>query len=339
MTLLDRMVKEKYVSVQKHPTEELFIYNYSPRAQYDRLWNEATMSARGLILDAEYNIVARPFRKFFNIEEHEAHEMPNLPFNVFDKLDGSLGILYWVNGMPFIATRGSFESPQAIIGTQILYDRYLSLCQMILPNQQTFLFEIIYPDNRIVIDYGKKEDLILLAVLDNATGKDIHIPDIGFPIVKRYDGVKDYRQLKQRNEDNKEGFVIKFENGFRIKIKYEEYVRLHRIVTNVSNRVIWEHLRDKQPLDEMLDRVPDEFYNWVKDTSTQLQSEFDDLFQWAQDIFDTASASQSRKEYALWATSQKYPSLLFGLLDKRDISPLIWKIIKPSYSRPFKKEI
>ena len=66
--LLKSMLEQKLVLVQKHPDTDLFIYNYSPLVQYQKLWNEITLMTRGLILDKEMNIVARPFKKFFNLE-------------------------------------------------------------------------------------------------------------------------------------------------------------------------------------------------------------------------------------------------------------------------------
>lgn len=37
------------------------MYNYTAKAQYDKLWNEVTLQCRGLILDGDGNVVARPF--------------------------------------------------------------------------------------------------------------------------------------------------------------------------------------------------------------------------------------------------------------------------------------
>lgn len=82
-------------------------------------------------------------------------------------------------------------------------------------------------------------------------------------IVKRYDGIKDLQQLKEQEEENKEGFVVRFKNGFRVKMKFAEYVKLHRGVSNVR---IWEFLSEGKSFEELLEKVPDEFYNWVKNT-------------------------------------------------------------------------
>ncbi len=106
--LLQQMIAEKMVNVTKHPSADLWLYNYSQKCQYEKCWNEITLQCRGLILDSDFKIVARPFGKFFNLEEHTPDQIPALPFDVFDKMDGSLAITYWIDDIPHIATRGSY---------------------------------------------------------------------------------------------------------------------------------------------------------------------------------------------------------------------------------------
>ncbi len=325
------MIEQKLVSVQKHPEADLFIYNYSAKVQYDKLWNEATLAARGLILDSNMNYVSRPFIKFFNLQEVEK-ELPNAPFEAFEKLDGSLGILYWIGEKPFIATRGSFISEQARHATEVLYSRYSSLFYK-LDKNKTYLFEIIYPLNRIVVDYGNLDDLILLAVIDNSTGLDVTVPEIGFPIVKRYDGINDLQQLKKLEDDKKEGFVLKFKNGLRVKVKFAEYIKLHRIITGVSNVAIWEHLSEGKSFDEILERVPDEFYNWVKQTQKDLTDKYNEILTESKAVF---KEFETRKETALYFQQQRYPHVLFSMLDGKTPDKIIWRMIRPAYSKPFK---
>src|SRR5438128_257271 len=102
---LQPFLDKRYISVQKHPEANLFIYNYTQRAQFDRVWTEETLMCRGLITKADGTIVARPFKKFFNFGEFQDN-LPLEEFEVFEKLDGSLGILYFLNDTPYLATRG-----------------------------------------------------------------------------------------------------------------------------------------------------------------------------------------------------------------------------------------
>jgi T4 RnlA family RNA ligase len=333
--LLRQMLDERMVIVQKHPDADLFIYNYTNKAQYEGVWNEITLQCRGLILDAELNIISRPFKKFFNLDEYPADQIPDEPFEVFEKLDGSLGILYWLGDTPYIATRGSFISEQAVHASGILIEKYGDTINK-LERNLTYLFEIIYPQNRIIVDYGDKDDLILLAVIDNATGDGLPAPDIGFPIVKKYDGINDFSLLKDLQEENKEGFVIRFKSGLRAKVKFAEYLRLHRIVTGVSNVVIWEHLSEGRSFEDLLDRVPDEFYEWVKKTIDELKAQYEAILNDSQNAF---KQFESRKETALYFQTQKHPAVLFAMLDGKPVDKIIWKMLRPEYAKPFKIEV
>ena len=329
--LLQEMIAEKYVIVKQHPTAELFIYNYTAKAQYEQIWNNCTLQCRGLILNTDGAPVARPFRKFFNLGEIEEQHIPNEPFEVYEKMDGSLGILYWLGDEARIATRGSFISEQAHKATEMLHSTYAHTLPH-LDKNRTYLFEIIYPQNRIVVDYGATEKLVLLAVIDTQTGDELPLEDIGFPLVKRYDGIADINKLQSLEEDNKEGFVVKFQAGYRLKVKFEEYVRIHRIVMQVSSVNIWEYLKTRQPLDEILERVPDEFYDWVKATKQQLLTDYQRIEQQSKQDFKTFD---TRKETAMYFKTCQYPQVLFAMLDDKSYDQIIWKMLRPIYERPF----
>jgi RNA ligase len=134
-----KLIDEGYLIVNKHPDKELYIYNYSKTTQFERYWNELTLMCRGLVLDADYNIVARPFNKFFNLEEDEG-ATPNLPFEVFEKMDGSCIILFNHENEWIPCTRGSFISDQALKAKEMLKKHDLSKLDI----SKTYLFEIIY---------------------------------------------------------------------------------------------------------------------------------------------------------------------------------------------------
>lgn len=344
ITDLQQLIADDYINVQKHPNADLYIYNYSPKAQYDRLWNEWTLACRGLIMNSKYEIIARPFPKFFNLEELENQAIPNEKFEVFEKVDGSLGILYWLNNQAFMATRGSFVSEQAKIATEMLRTQYAHIIPM-LDTSKTYLFEIIYPENRIVVDYGDERKLVLLAIIDTQTGNEMPLVETGqclvstehqFPLVKRYDGLNDLHQLKKLEEANQEGFVVRFNNGFRLKVKFEEYVRIHRIITQVSSLNIWEYLKEGQDLEPLLDKVPDEFYDWVRATHNKLLAEYQKVENAAKAEFKIL---ETRKETALYYQTCRFPAILFKMMENKPYNQIIWRLIKPKFEKPFANQI
>jgi hypothetical protein len=342
LTELNKRVEQKLITKRPHPTADLFIYNYTPKVQYSRAWDEYTMMCRGLILDGEGNVKAKPFPKFFNLEEYQ-EALPAVPFQVFDKLDGSLGILYWVDGIPAIATRGSFTSDQAIKGTEILNRKILS--HGMFDRELTYLYEIIYPENRIVVDYGNNEELVLLAAIHTDSGDEVPITGVfqqfsnPFASVKSYDGIKDIHKLKELSKENAEGFVIRFESGLRLKLKFDEYVRLHKLLTQVSSYSIWELLKNNQPFDELLENVPDEYYEWVKQTTNSITEAYDEIDKTCSKIYGTMPQFDTRREAAEYVLKTPYPSIIFSMMDKKDYEHIIWKLVKPQYSQPFRSDI
>lgn len=250
---LASMIAQGYVKVQRHSSLPLAIYNYTPAAQFDRVWNDTTRRCRGLIVNYETNeVVARPFEKFFNYEElNTAGWDSDATVTVTDKADGSLGITYpRGDGGYGIATRGSFTSEQAVEATLMMDDLYAGWTP---PNGVTVLFEIIYPGNRIVLDYGDARELRLIDALwidrgwplgsdPNVVAEAINWPGsvVGHlgtvPLKTALSRLVGYRE-------NAEGVVMRFLNtDNRVKMKQADYVALHRVLTKTTARMIWQYL-------------------------------------------------------------------------------------------------
>ena len=341
LNILEQYVNEGWLEVNNHPSLPLSIYNYSRETQFNEKWDDITLMCRGLILDKEGNVIARGFNKFFNLEEHTPEEIPNEPFEVFEKMDGSLIIGFVYNGEFHTATRGSFTSEQSIDARKIVDEMKVS---NIFKEGYSYLFEYIAPNNRIVVDYGDWRELVVLTIIDNKTNEEAKYPELivmaceGFRVVNRYLGIDDYTQLKSKIKENKEGYVIRFNSGFRVKIKGEEYVRLHRLITNFSNVDIWELLKEGKSLNEFLDRVPDEFDVWVRSWIDKLKQEYEDIEAEADFMYNRyIDRFMTRKEIAeiVLKKPQYLHAILFKMVDEKDYSHLIWKLIKPEYSKPF----
>ena len=341
--LLAEMIAGDFVRTQDHPTVPLRIYNYTQRTQWDRVWNDATEKCRGLIVNTEtQEVVARPFRKFFNYGE--AQEVPAEPFEVFDKLDGSLGVLYWDGEGHTIATRGAFESPQAKHATELIRRKYGRWCSL---KGLTYLFEIIYPENKIVVNYGDTDDLFLLAVIETETGRELPLDTVLWPgpRVEPIAGFADLPSVVSAARPNAEGFVLRFASGFRLKVKHAEYVRLHKLLTGISNVTIWEMLSNGLPLDSVLETVPDEFFAWVRLTVDELQEKRATLT--TQLLIDYEAlrgevgingfplTPEKRKAFALAAAKHEHRAALFSLLDGKGTDKYVWKVLRPERCTPF----
>lgn len=319
-----------YISSQPHHHLPLKILNYTQQTQFEWRWNAQTMLCRGLIVDHQNQIVARPFPKFFSYDQL-AGLVPKEPFEAYEKLDGSLGILYQFDGHVQIASRGSFDSTQARRATEIYRRHYRDIT---LDPSITYLFEIIYPENRIVVDYGDREDLILIAAIETESGNEQPLPDIGFPLVKRYDGLLDFEQLLSIQDDSREGFVVRFQSGRRVKIKFEEYKRLHKLMTGISSKHIWEAVSQGSQMSKLIERVPDEFFSWIKQVEADLLSNFERLETEFRLQFEQTPKFATRREYADYFLTHPNPSIMFAMLDGKPYQSMIWKMLRPSPESP-----
>jgi RNA ligase len=334
---------------QLHQTLDLDIWNYSEKVQYEGLWDDITLMCRGLVTNSEGVIVARPFRKFFNIEE--GRHTPTEQFNVYEKMDGSLGILFFYNDVWVLATRGSFTSDQAVKGFEMLNNYEYEK----LHKDYTYLFEIIYEENRIVVKYSF-EDLVLLGMIETKTGYEVDlygegnhirlknlISNIGIKVVRKYDGIKDYSLLKGMIGDDEEGFVVQFSNGDRMKVKGEEYLRLHKIMTNVSTTAIWEMLSEGKDVMELLKDVPDEFYNKIKLYVSSLNYGYYQYWNQLGKTYDyfrfgkygDKEVEPTKKEFAEHIKDH-HPvakAIMFAMWDGKDYDKIIWKALKPEFKK------
>ena len=282
-----------HVTRKLHPTLPLAILTYTPTCQYTSAWTPVTMRCRGLIVDTITDeVVAWPFPKFFNIEEHNldrpyALPLPkDEPFFVQDKADGSLAIVFHYTDRWHVASKGSFTSDQAKWAQKWLDSRDTSV---LLPGV-TYLAEMIYPENRIVIDYKGEETLKLLgAYNDDGEGLPVGYEEtvwkhMGGSVIRTYGQVNLSKILfrAKRNQTydgapvtgtSAEGYVLRYASGLRVKVKFPEYVRLHAIITGLTERSVWELLKDGQSLKPLLDVLPDEYHEWLAQTADRLKKQ------------------------------------------------------------------
>lgn len=322
---------------QSHPSHPLLIWNYTPKVQYEQIWDEITMMARGLVTDVDGNIISRGFPKFFNIEENR--HAPTDDFEVFEKLDGQYIGVFWFNGEIVVNSRGSFTSPYAIEARRILDEKYPNFEKLKIGEYSTFCFELIGFE-QIVVSYPHP-DLVLTGIFHNYSLSENHINQelkntldyIKLNVATKYSGL-DYTNIKKFNWKNSEGFVVRFSNGDRCKIKFEDYINLHRQMTNLSTTAIWEALKEGTPISTILNDVPDELYDKIREYETKLKNKYTeiDVHSYIKSIEITKN-NPSRKEIALNLQKYPYRCIIFAMLDNKDYSEMIWKMIKPKFEK------
>ena len=368
--LLAKMRLEGYVRQQTHPTEPLVILNYTEKAQFEGMWNDVTRNCRGLIYDINnYEIVARPFPKFFNLSEYGPDtKLGDVAFDlservvVTDKLDGSLGIAYrrpsddqWA-----VATRGSFTSDQALHATAKLQE-YIADPELVFQPCacHTYLFEIVYPENRIVVDYRGLDELILLGAMEkDCTGCAIDTlyhnfmpPEMVFEeggwngfVTETFSYESFQQALEAEPRPGKEGLVVYFpERDFRVKIKQEEYIALHRIVTGLNERMVWERMFTQDGVRGLTQKLPEEFVPWVHEVYDRLLREFYVIFDKVSDAYEDWGGEENKRSFLVESGARRnyaeymkdnHPELLSYAFLRYDqnwdkLREKIWKDIKP----------
>ena len=336
---LDYAVQAGLVTESRGP-DGLAIYCYSKTTVYERAWTTTSLMARGLILDTlRHRVVATPFPKFFNVGEGD-HTIPDLPFEVFEKVDGSLIILFWHQGCWRTATKGSFRSDQALAAANYLegfdVDQYLE------PGY-TYLLEWVAPDNRIVVHYDEPE-LIMLAAYDDLGNEldyrrlGVIANVIGWRTAKRhaFDSVSDLIAHAATLPATEEGFVLRFDNGLRLKVKGDEYRRIHALISRCTPLAMWETMRAGDDLQAIRRDLPEEFWD-----------DFDLIVATLELRAAEIVATTERKAYAVKDLTDKQVGLLeslshkslvfsyrkFGDLMKGKARDQIFRMIRPTANK------
>jgi RNA ligase len=259
------------------------LYNYTDSCVYEKIWDEFTLMARGLVLDmVARRVVATPFVKFFNWQEiaidggallpyqNDPAVLRNTSFEVFEKMDVSLIIIFWdslVDGGKWrCCTRGSFVSEQALWAQDII-DAIPREIVWFLDKEATYLCEAVYRENRIVVNYGDYSGLVLLGVygLHGEWDSEMVVraaEGIGFRSPKKIGcaEIEDLLEVAQILSGDEEGFVVRFSNGLRVKIKRAEYCRLHRLVSHLTPISVWEAMVAGDDMEGVRRELPEEFW-------------------------------------------------------------------------------
>lgn len=225
---------------------------------------------RGKVINVKtHEIVQYPYDKFFNIDENNEYSLDKIRnrlacakyISVTEKVDGCLVAVTQTAKTKdiqideksidniIIQTMGQFDNEQIQIAKAILIKQR----SIIKPNR-TYIFELVTPLEKHVVDYGNLETLILTNIRDLKTYRLLRYNEIisegqqlRLPVVKQYEysNIADFIEKASREQEtsgkNKlehEGWVFRIDNKygetFMFKLKYKEYFRLSRQKSNIS---------------------------------------------------------------------------------------------------------
>lgn len=222
---------------------------------------------RGLILAASNTIcedsplgdtvvLARPFDRFFNLGQAHAANVQLEESRVFEKLDGTLTILYYDLHKEewHIGTRSVPEADIPLSGDDSLTFRYLferALKDTVgcsfqdwthsLPKNYTYMFELCTPLNQVVVEHSDFS-VTLIGCRQTQNGAEFWPKDVGQEIGVPYvlsHSLSDYADImkfvQERDPRKFEGVVVCDHNFRRVKIKNAQYLAYSRLSDVVSS--------------------------------------------------------------------------------------------------------
>lgn len=247
-TGLESTVKRYGLKVDE--TDRLVCLNYdmlsSPRMS-------VADECRGLVLEkGTWKVVCRPFSRFYNYGEIET-PVDIRHCVVREKLDGSLIKVFFYQDSWYWATRGLVKETTGFIpGGHSFADLMANVLNILgvadindfagkyhLEKAWTYLFELITPYNRVVVDYAGIYRFVYLGHIHNET--NTHRTELkGYPdcakVIDRdlsVNELENYQSAADKAGISQEGFVVYTpEHVPFCKIKSSLYVNFHHVRTN-----------------------------------------------------------------------------------------------------------
>lgn len=218
---------------------------------------DGSLFKRYILLEKFFNLNQVEWSMYSVVKDYKIKSVNN-------KEDGSIAsFIKLPNGRVLGKSKMSFDSEQAVEISKI-YETNNDIKRFVdysFEKDFTIILEYVSPMNRIVLEYTK-EELILLKLRDNKTGKLLDISDyadkLGSIKVAKSEAITDLDTLIEiiKTQEDKEGFVILTEdndgNDFSFKMKNKWYCDRHNLITNDLYR---EHILIAYVLDEKIDDV------------------------------------------------------------------------------------
>ena len=308
---MEVVIPESYIPMLvkkiKHPISDIWIYNYTQYCNGKRLWDDITKLCRSLILDKNNHVVARGFPKFFNYSEPEA-ELLDEGYEIYEKLDGSIILLFCYNNDWIFSSKGSFENSQVQKAKELMSGKMKDL-----DKDLTYVYEIIYPNNRIIVNYGSREELVYLSSFTkDGTEKNINKS----LLVGSGIGSECFKEL-QIEESDLEGYVIRYKSGKRVKVKFLKYLQNHILHSNLSPQKI-KKLFATTSLENILIEYEEELHDFIQKEWNKIDNEYTKIYNELKNEYNTYYAEDRKQFFTSINKSPNKTVLSYMYSDKID---------------------
>lgn len=281
------------------------------------------------------NILARPLHKFFNHHELDVDvSAPRLyqDFMVYPKHDGSMVHTILIDGELYLHTRAGYSDQAKAAHKFLQTNQQLSDYLKRESETKTFIFEYVAPDNRIVVEYAEPA-LIPLAVRDNVTGEyldtndTMHLLSRGHCMLPK-ESIRPEKSIDQMGEEeDHEGYVFVWPDGFRMKVKTKWYCQIHKVLAGLSQPKDVLRLIIENKVDDVSEFLTNDQINKLELIRERLINTADFFFN---ELSNEAKKCETRKDFF---TSKKVQGLIkkHGFVSR--FCAWIWEDGKSNQSR------
>jgi hypothetical protein len=333
---------------------DLHLFKYDPIGS--PMGDPIVRESRGVILDQSQNwdVVCRPFDKFFNYGEGHAATIDWDTAHVQEKVDGSLMTLYWYNGVWHVSSSGTPDASGPINGTNtpfsdLFWETFSQKCGYRPPTDQlrqyNFMFELCTPLNRVVVRHTSPF-LVLLGVRDRLSGVEMRPDQSTFqhlakicPDIAKYRAVRSFplqtiddvtATFQQMDPVIQEGYVIVDDAFNRVKVKHPGYVAIHHLrgEQGPTRKGLLAIIRSGEK-SEILTYFPEwtDLWNEVEQAYrtliTELEADYSRINAEVQSIIPAGvivQPSWTQKEFAMRAIKARCSDALFRLRAGKETS-------------------
>lgn len=299
---------------------------------------------RGTCFDKSGRIISLAYDKFHNLNECDGwreHEIDfTQPHTVLEKLDGSMiRAIPMGDGSYRLGTRAGVTDVAVKAETFLktlspqMQQNYADFIKACLDERDgdivTPIFEYCSRDQRIVLDYAEPR-LVLTAMRNVVNGEYVTYSDLvvharayELPVVQPlWNNTSSMADIAAavRPMVGQEGVVVAFDNGFRVKIKADDYCLKHRALDGLRFEKDVLRLVLQNSLDDVLPLVMDDVKERLLTYRDSVQHRLEIARQEMMEVFARHRNLPSKKEFAEMVMHSPYKTGLFKLWDGKEYS-------------------